>query len=631
MISFFLGYAAPGKSYFGAPPLFANPTPILIGFFLIVYQLITIIIGYTFWRSFCAPVKIRILWNLKSFQLIKNKELFNRQIETLIILSLSFPFGYLICVAINRIVSIVLIQNYALIVLIFVYTTLMTVLTGIRIYGRNFNIGTVKPFFVFSFFLIISLIIFLQTLTGHITGDSIAGLIQGIIDNNFLDSHKKFPIITKQYDEILYLYPFLKYITQPNSNYLLFWWGLNAFSKMFAAAAIFLFCNHFALKFSTTMFILFLTLFGCHFFYPFGGYRLLFDAGNPLGYSLHIGRVISAILPFLVFLFLKDFKITKKKTLLHITALFLLGLGLSSLTINVFLVPLVGIILWISLSIFPKRINILKTSSLIFAFIFLLYPFIIYNRSNFFTISAFLLFSFILFLSVTFIPLISDIKLCFQSGNRLFILIPLGAGTIIGSLFLGNVFILKLQHLINMLFPDITIYSQIKLTTKVDLFKASIYCGQVALVHCTGIGPFLRSFGFINIMISLAFFYLSKLFKKNRAGLHLGPILASILYTGSFFFLLGMFFYDFVNVDGDLGWVQVWFKSRMIETSYYFILASSIIIIEASSIKVYKALVISSTTIWISFQFIYFNHFDHITSFFKNLTYIYKHLLFGIP
>lgn len=586
----------PGKNYFNAPSLFSYKTATSVLLQLMGYLALTFLSGAYLLKKTLGDIASKM----------QGMSFVRIYLHELMLFALSFLPGYLIFIAINRLTTLSIPQEISWPLLVAFYWILAAFFLLHFFKERKVMQRKFFSLLLFALLLIFFLILQVQWPGGHVTGDAVGVLISEIQSNQLLNPGKAFPILTKHYDEILYFYPFLKYFTQAEKDYLLPWWFLGAFAKVFTIAPLYFFCNYFATRLSTFFFCFIFLFWGNHFLHPLQT-QLLFDSGNPLGDSLHIGRLLNAILPILSFVAV--FALPFKKTPLFSLAtllILLMGMGFSSLTISMCaLIPLSFAYALLKKNFAPPRFA--PTLYGVLTYLLLLFPFMIYFSAKTFVWGYWILFAIMAILSFANITWIKKI-----SFNRLGLLFTFSC--FMGLALLGNLAAKGLN-----LLPHVAFHEQTPVK-KMNWMHPSFHCQSWPTQHCASPSAFFKNYALVLILASLTFFLLYKK-KRNPLGHHGTLFLSSALML----FLLGLFVYDYSSGE-HVDALQVWFKSRLPEMGYSSIILISLLSLNKLSLPLYRFTLAILTLNFFIYEFFYSQSIGRWGILLKNFHYLGQNL-----
>lgn len=267
----------------------------------------------------------------------------------------SFPFGYLLVIAIARFSTIFVSpkNSYFLVLFLAGVLTACFSLTQKQEVDPMESQGIDNPVqsLLVGYFgvLILVMALFLQVYqadfvwVGH---GQYADTINKWMQENkkwvIGGSESKFPIILQHYDELIYHY-WLSMPLRESFNHLIVWWVTLAIMKSSSFVLLFIMFKEISKSFAVSLAISLFVLFGT--MSPlFDKYFMSFDCSSPLFYVAHSGRIYGFIAPFLMMWFLlrkggsaspENPKQTSwAMSFFAFLAGFLMAVGLSSTTIS---------------------------------------------------------------------------------------------------------------------------------------------------------------------------------------------------------------------------------------------------------------------------------------------------------
>jgi len=506
-----------------------------------------------------------------------------------------FMPGYLVLIAINRVVTFALPNRLALdmVYIIYLFITVYAYAhwRTIRRQNNERHSGRASPLNIAVACLIAAAIVGLflinqaQTGGAHVIGDGTVFFLDIIESQKGFGRAERFPVITQHYDEIMFLYPILQSnlaaISKTIGNAINCYWILYAFGKAscFSIIAIAVY----SLSNSKLLGILSASLlfFGGMHPNPLEGH-LLFDSNNPLGMNLHIGRVFLSVLPIAVFAIAYNrAKILIVPQAEHIITLILIGLGVSSLSLHfVMIVPLsmaIALFLMVPVSI--------ETGAAVIGFSLLsaltLYAVPAAAGSEVYLVSLCVLTMLLLIID----PLPHIISLCNSAAlresrllkNSATQLIILCLSILLGLIVLGNSLVIKAYpfHL-----PLPIFLTRFHLDLPMG-FGKNPFCGTFPMFHCAGITTFAAFYGLPFILLGISALVELRHYKAKNypypadSGL---SMLGALAFAGTLL-LLSLFAYDFMDRDSNKDWINVWLKSRLPEPWFYSCIALSLVLL----------------------------------------------------
>jgi hypothetical protein len=547
-----------GTSYWGLPGLdvlFSTPFPeqTSIYSYWCAYVLAVSLIGAQFLRLFVSTL---------------------RRYDIVTLLMTGFIPGYLIAVAINRLVTLGLPHATAPLVCLGIVCILGLIALAMWVRDPTPIVSTYSIFPISA--LIITHVLQLQIAHSHVGLDATA-LHLSLLPDKTSDLNGHFPILANHYDEPVFIYPMhaLFFITRTSSALFQFW-ITTGFFKASAATLIFLLVRQ--ITTNTLFSVIFVLYIG------FAGlvinpieWRLLFDSENALLMPSHPGRVLSGLLPILAlfpltFEFSKPESIFKKAILLFLTLLAGVGLSATCAANVLTFVSLVGAVcLCRSKAVKPREIRIQKRAPGLVQFavslILLIFPSLMYEysgpNSSYFAlggVAVMMLALFFLFLQAG-IALPHVRTLVTDS-----LLVPVAAGIGGGLALLGNLLIPRTYPM----FGIRTNFVAPKVEMEFSLAK-SYECGNFPLEHCASFWNFFRDFGFFVALMTITISYgfsksMSKPPNNDNSQACLSDSLKRYIIILFAFFIVSLFAYDFTS--NYPGW-RPWVKSRLVEPWFY--------------------------------------------------------------
>jgi len=556
-----------------------------------------------------------------------------------------FVPGYLILIAVNRLVTFALPNGMAMVVLPILYlcvifycyrhrskgTTQNNPLMGVFTIDKK-TIAVIPAAFTCIAIAIFFLISQAQTDNVHIIGDGAIFFLDLIRSQSPFARSGHFPVITQHYDEIMFLYP----IFQDNisemyniGNAINCYWILYAFGK--ASCFSIIVVSVYLLSNSKLLGML------CAALLFFGGLQpnpfvhiWLFDSRNPLGVNMHIGRVILAILPIAAFAIAHTyFKFPARINTESSVVLILLGLGLSSLSLHFTMI----IFLSVAMALFLIIPISIRAGAYIIGFS-LFSTIALYSYPETMGIGICCLVICVLTMSLLAFRGVND----FIAHNgwtfwenwflkiiamQVF-LVFLGVGA--GLLFLGNSLVITHYpfHLPTPLFLT-------RLMAPVPMqFGRNPFCGVSYIGHCVNIISFTAFYGLPFILLGIC--ALTALYKSlvrpvpaisDNAVSPLFGILpfVSILLVSSFFM------YDFMDANSVNNFMGVWVKTRLPEPWFYSCIVLSFIFLWKTAIPIGKVALTALLMLYIGGQSIVSEKAGVLGQLMANLDYIKEHLL----
>lgn len=509
--------------------------------------------------------------------------------------------GYFAILAINRLVTFALPNLRAVLLLpLFYFFAALLLAIGSRhlLTKRNAALmldGMARGVVIFIVFLVLQVQI---DNGGHVLGDGVKPFLEMIRSGTGVGPYEFFPIFAQHYDETMFLYPFFAPYGMAGDVVELFWmlYGLgkaSAFASVMAALLIL--CRMRLESYLVSLLIFFggLSLFG-------GKSLLLFDSGNPLRANLHIGRVVLAVLPIVVFsLAVSGRARVRRGTSAGLLGAVLVGIGISAASISS--IALLASIL-VGLVILSLPVSVGAASIGVFALIALLL--LAYSLRGAYGGPWIFLSAIALAFAGTGRHAAHQLRARLSQLTRqpfFAAIFALTLGTVFGLLLLGNSFSYDYAQLLGFGRMRQGIYGK-----SVPEFEIGFnpYCGRFPLVHCADLWAFFSSFGLVLLLAALAVLVvlwnekrtipgsatMSSRSEKSGTGHRNHPNLSNVIACSLLFLVAGFFAYDFTN-GSVFGWLPVWLKSRLIEPWFYATLAFSLVALLMSAARTIRILV----------------------------------------
>lgn len=496
---------------------------------------------------------------------------FFRDYGPLISISSGYPFGILVVTAINRIITLLFPNIFALPITVlligsatlFSYTYLKTIFTYRKLSSSK---KWIKTFIYCPLLFIIIFIFQLHTpdsrLPAHIIGDSALFTIK-LSQSNIVDLVENIPLFDQHYDELLFLYPFfslIKVIPGGVTYIMELLWLHYSVTKYSIFILLFLIGITLKLSVKSAILVVILCFFGGVNLFPLQ-HQLLFDSHGPIAYSLHPGRVV------INGLFISFFMLTAQGRLNFLpdkktyVSLFIFSIGLGALSISSFSI-FVGIIF----GLFSRFLRISRLNYLWIIFVsiagFYISAMTLDGRLYFGYLvipSSILLIIFIIIIEFKekIIKLKPLLIICFL--KRYLILLVLITGFLLSIFALGNLFISS-HFLLDHLGQSIIFRSPNLPSPGIGL---NPFCGEFPHTACVNAGSLINAFGlpvFIAALVSLVAIIFSNI---NRMLIRL------VAFTLAAF-ILSLWVYLFLNPSSSKAffWI-IWFKSRLVEPFFY--------------------------------------------------------------
>ncbi|HYX34681.1 MAG TPA: hypothetical protein VE954_16405 [Oligoflexus sp.] len=505
--------------------------------------------------------------------------------------------GYFICIALNRLITFLLPNEYAWPAIIMLYAGVIIY----SLYSKDLQVRW-RPKFVVSalIIVIVALVYQVQYGTAHVVGDGNSYSFKLLEpkggEGSLFQSGVRFPVFGQHYDELMFLYPALyaaRHVFE-DSNYfaelLPFWWSFNAIMRLAVFAFLLAALRSFReIGFWAALILTLFVHFGPLMIHPTQR-ALIFDSGNPLAYCLHIGRSLGAVLPVMALSRYLDFSQTRSFRPVDSRVLpFLFGIGLAattisnqSFTIALLALPFLGHIRNSSHPLrFAGALSCMSAGLMIALFG-------AQGSSEFYQshglrvyLLGFILFLIGFFLSVdlskaSFVTLwkikrrISPAVLSFLIGNFL-------ALFLLGNIALEK--ILQLLPLWGRIAPTLKVRELVAVASNQAAFGPSPYCPLVIAEQstCRSWAEFSVKFGlpvaiFLIVLLSWYFFRRSRVSERepDPEGIYREVCFCAVAL------LLTYFIFDFMNGSAS-AWLGIWVKTRLFEPWYYSLLIMGLI------------------------------------------------------
>jgi len=536
-------------------------------------------------------------WKLFGKKIYDNYTSYKNIPIKILIFNSSFVLIYPLIVASTRVLSIFI--DYNLLVYITIFFYLIIILGEFNNFKSKSNLFSknIISYLLFFIFLLTSFIVMqVQPFSHHyLTGDATRFYID--FAKILIPDLSYIPLINYHYDEFIFnFFPtiIINYKYDDISLYMPYWLLESYFKFSFFSLLIIFFC-HMNCKIHESILITLFIFFGNFSSYPFSMLHLS-DSVTPLVNSLQSGRIFNdfMFIPIgYVFLSLNYFN----HRLFKIFILFILGIGLSSLTQGVSVELLSFSVIWY-FSIFFINSNfkyltnrlLFKKYLIILISVTILFIPIIFNYDINLTYRIFFLV--LLILVTSFIGILVPCYLInnfpknyvFIITNNLKFLIM---GLFFGFLFLGGPLISISQPYINGLFeyfPLIHTSYDIDFLFRDAYFESPIFFDSYSdhLPYLKDIKHFYTYFAVIFLFILLYLFNYEYI--KNNTYINVLNF-AFIFYLISF--ILGMIILKFVDFQGSIGGLNH-LKTRFIEPYIYGLLTVIFISISKNSFNIFK-------------------------------------------
>lgn len=288
-------------------------------FFQLIYFFLTCAIGNIFIKKI----------HLSEVKILKNFEHF------LIFIS-SFFLGYFLIIAFFRIASFIFsIETTFIFFIICLIICLIWYLKNFK--NNQIFLGKLNFNYLIVFFLLLILfhVFHVQPAKLHyVYGDALRFQIEFIENLKFLNIYSKqeLPVFGTHYGELFYnFFPIMIFKDKASiyQVYLTFicLFKLSAFSFFFILTKIF--TKKLLYSLLITLFIFF-SDFNLDIFF----FKIFFDSGNPISHSISSDRIISYIIPFMIFIFTKKINNHGIKNEFYKLYFFLIGIGISSINLT---------------------------------------------------------------------------------------------------------------------------------------------------------------------------------------------------------------------------------------------------------------------------------------------------------
>jgi len=471
--------------------------------------------------------------------------------------------GYLASIALTRVLTLFFSQQISLILwfvcgCISAWVGLKTITRqGIYSNSRVKVISIFNTLTVFFLFLINQVQVNLYAgLNIHVFGDATTGSINWLQSFNS-DPSKMVPIFSEHYDETLFFTPLNLIFALLNipPDYMLWFWFLYSLGKASSFAVLLLLARSVINSTLTSFGLTALMFFGSLALNPLAS-PLLFDAGNNLASTGHIGRAFTNIvcLIFMVGIFKGSSMLKPAKRYTITTIYVVLGLGMSSLTFSLMFCL---IFLTIVKTLWTLEIQIInKYFQLALIIFLLLFVLPIGNLYSGIAIGAYLLGTFI-WVSIS---LAFSKQTPFQNFGRVH---PIVIGILFGNIFCGNLISSKIMANAGLLTERFSTRG-IEGKMKLEGFGLAINPGQYPFGH---LGNPLNMAIFFGLPLMLIAAYL--LFSYDSNPKNSSELMG--LYWILLGFLFAFFILDYLNA-GYSEVVFIWLKTRLVEPFYLLLI-----------------------------------------------------------
>jgi hypothetical protein len=431
----------------------------------------------------------------------------------------------------------------------------------------------------------------------HVAGEAILFFIQDVFGSasHGIGTTGHWPIFSQHYDEAAFIYPVVYGLVTPGSDpaatLMVLYWITLALGRLGAFVLAFAALRSLGLDKLSAFVVLAFFAAGSLSLNPLSSH-ILFDSLSPLGYALHVSRIIVSLMPILMVSAADalDSKLPSGPTLMVAA---LLGAGLASMSIHIALV-LAGtgaVLVMARFNPYAARSPVLWRAACTAAVIVLLGFTVSYGAKN---VSVQLPIASLLIATVAASLVLCGALLRVGRVSRadgaidriggLRIWSVLGGGYLAGVLLLGNVLAHRTQAVLSTIWP----WSEVKI---VDRFSSDIiapiyelmqspYCsdgyawyGRILTGHCGSLPMFVRTYGLALILVTFVFAWM--LYRGSAHLVTLGPR-QTLLFWGSALSLVAlplMFVpLDFVtatNLPYHQQFLSMWLRSRFIEPWFY--------------------------------------------------------------
>jgi len=626
-----------GRSYMNVSKrltLLVSPDSQAIFVETIVYCLFATLVGYIFLRRFTPTL---------------GKAACNR---ALLLLAGFFP-GYLILIPVNRIATLMLPNQWAFPLLLVIYLTVLELALLHYLTARNRSCkqaASIRGLVATTLVAVAMLAFFIifQMQTGnmypvHIIGDAATFLLHLMETKHGFGAGEYFPMITRHYDEWLFLYPLV--MLQPYASldsHLEFYWVLYAFGKTAGFAIAIL--SVAALSGSRLLGVLVacLLFFGSIFPSPRPDH-LIFDSTNPLASCLHIARVFLAIMPLMLIALATRYPLflSRKYTRFDIFLLVLLCIGFSALSINAITLVVFSAAIVLMALYPPRKPAIIFSIALTLCATGALYSSIIrFGEGDArYAIAGIMLFALSIITIAIFggksalSPLAATARAYLrreENSNTILIKNGIALGTIFavsvgfGLLFLGNLFAARFYAALGVTGLEFLPALKVAPPSK---FGINPLCNVYPLQFCDSITSFARAYGLPFILIGIA-----GLFALRRLRVQPCPTrelsLAWAVAIALALLLFSFFAIDFMNGDPFYytGVTFIWVKTRLAEPWFYSCIALAIVMIWNHSGWYVRPLLIAWLLTWVLLRHALSPSFGIAGQFMINARYLMSHL-----
>ena len=487
---------------------------------------------------------------------------------------LAFIPGYFISAAINRLVTLALVNSYAQVVIAVFYTGafLWGAAAVYRRAEKRHLAGAALAALLYAVFLVDGL----QKGGSHIVGDGGAFFLDLISGGEIFGGLRRFPLFSQHYDEIMFLYPLYPVLKSEYMNIYLPFLMLYAFGKAAAllAAAQGLRWLSGSLGFGVLLAVY--GFFGGLFLIPASSFLVL-ESGVPIGDVLHISRVFGILIPFLLAVCISSRRLFEPPAGARwYFGLFLVGIGLSASSVSNFYAVLAVsfsyLLLRAKASTWPVFHDGRLAGKLIAPAILLAaaLPFMIAGPLSIIRLAGgWALFLCILAFTASMFsapvnPPVDRAQLRLVGKTAL----VLAAGYAAGIVFLGNIYLPRTLGPLGgfeMLSRGV---ANPMAGPILKIFGPNSFCDLFPLQHCASARNYVERFGLLYTALILGAALFGKRLVSSARGVEVEDL--RVMMT-AVFVLTGVFLYEYTNgllVNGQQYWL-IWFKSRLLEPWFY--------------------------------------------------------------
>ena len=541
----------------------------------------------------------------------------------LVSLFASFLPGYIIVVSINRLVTYMFPYSSAAVIVLIGMVSLVLMLyvknvSGLKTFLQEFRFSRNRKehiyfigLFILLFFII--LIVTLQRGKHPFCGHA----VNYIIENGYIlleNINHHVPIFGYHYDEFFFNYPLI-YFFKSNVALIFHFWIVNTFmivSIIFMLYSIFI---YFGLSSPLASIYTAFLMIGSHTLSPVN-YLLMFDSGNPLVFNVHVGRMISCVLP--VFLLLRfgmygNHGINSKWNNYELVLIVLFGLGIPSLSFHVFIYTMVFLFMIIlyRISNSERKIITLNNTVILMMISFMIFvpfytKFLTGSENDFLgipivitsIISSAVLFQFIR-------PL--QLRGAWKQIKEPFLVI---LSAVTSAVLFGNLITLKFHGFMRLVGDELQnllgynpygflftrIFSQ---DSPIRFFEKQLE--NMPLTDFLGMHYYVTYYGFVTLLIYGALFvFMRRNYSRTDYGSHEIKGLGVSIYLNVILFIMGIFFTSYSYLG-----MQRWFTTRFIEVPFYTLLILCLIILGKTKLSILQYGTFVVIALWTILPFIY--------------------------